>query len=111
MTGNGRTAYEQWDRHHAMDEVIQAAVAELHKGKPAVETKRLPYPKVSRPVEKDHCEGNFRAIWYERSPAGVKCRLGLHQGIAEVVLDVWVVFNLSRRLECPCGKYARIEKY
>ena len=107
----GSTVWQQWDEYHAMDETIQAAMAELHVGDPAVEVRRLPYPRVPRPVRKDHSKANYQATWYERDPVGLPCRIGLHQSAAEVVLDVWTVFHLDRRLECPCGKYARIESY
>ena len=66
---------------------------------------------MSRPVTKDHSQGDFKATWYEHGPIGLSCRTGRHQGAAEVVLDIWTIFQLERRLECPCGKYARIESY
>ena len=112
MVDGYRIPWKEWDeKRHAMDQAIKDAMVEMGEGGPAVESRRLPYPRVGRSVRKDHHAGDYQAIWYERSPIGAKCRLGMHHGVAEVVLDVWKVFNLSRRLECPCGKYARIETY
>lgn len=80
-------------------------------GNPERVRKRLPYPRVHKPIvrEVESTEGNLTYIAYERPPKG-RCLLGHRMDI--VVADYWnVLTTLARRLECSCGAKSRIEVY
>lgn len=96
-------------------EDARAALAEteaFYLGNPPRELRSLPYRYVTRPVTKEvsFMDPDRTFTHYEKSTIGLSCRLGLHRPL-EVVIDYWIVFRLGRRLECPCGKAAKIEVY